>query len=155
MNIGIILFLALLLTLTVRAETPGNGGYLPMPPTFSVEADRKQILKDYPLGVITHMAAYSHHGQPHKTVQLANGLEGWVYENAIRNQKNYTTPSGQKREVQSLENAHIVSTYTLVFDSNGLISDVLYREPGHGNAESALLVQREAKPDIEKEDWRP
>lgn len=46
--------------------------------------------------------------------------------------------------------AHLVSTFRLVFDSSGVVSDVLYQKPGHGNAESALLVQRVSKPDVEK-----
>lgn len=155
MNKWMMLVLAFSLSLTVQAAPPGNGGFLPMPPKFSIEADRDQVLKEYPLGVITKMAAFTHHGQPHKTVELPNGLEGWVYENILKNNKSFELPTGEKREMESMENAHLVSTYTLVFDSSGVVSDVLYQEPGHGRADSALLVQRESKPDIEKELWRP
>lgn len=155
MNKWIILVFAFALSLTVQAAPPGNGGFLPMPPIFSIEADRDQVLKEYPLGVITKMAAFTHHGQPHKTIALPNGLEGWVYENVLKNNKSFELPSGEKREMESMENAHLVSTYTLVFDSRDVVIDVLYQEPGHGNADSALLVQRESKPDVEKELWRP
>lgn len=155
MNKWMILVLAFSLSLAAQAVPPGNGGYLPMPPNFSIKADRDQVLKEYPLGVITKMAAFSHHGQPHKTVELPNGLEGWIYENVLKNIKIFELPSGEKREVESMENSHLVSTFTLVFDSSGVVIDVLYQEPGHGNADSALLVQRESKPDIEKSPWRP
>lgn len=155
MNKWMMLALTFLFSLAVQAAPPGNGSYLPMPPVFSIEADRDQALKDYPLGVITKMAAFTHHGQPHKTIELPNGLEGWVFENILKNNKTFELPSGDKREMETTEDAHLVSTFTLVFDSSGVVIDVLYQEPGHGNAESALLVQRESKPDVEKELWRP
>lgn len=155
MNKWMMLILVFSLSLAAQAAPPGNGGFLPMPPKFSIEADRNQVLKEYPLGVITKMAAFTHHGQPHKTIALPNGLEGWVYENVLKNNESFELPSGEKREVASMENAHLVSTYTLVFDNSGVVIDVLYQEHGPGNADSALLVQRESKPDVEKELWRP
>ena len=155
MNKLMMFVLAISLSMTVQAAPPGNGGNMPMPPKFSVEADRDQVLQEYPLGVITKMAAFSHHGQSHKTVELPNGLEGWVYENVLKNNKSFMLPSGEKRDMETTEDAHLVSTFTLVFDSSGVVTDVLYLEPGHGNAESALLIQRDSKPDVEKPVWRP
>ena len=79
------MFLLLLATGSV-AEVQRSAGYMPMPPSFSLEADRDDVLTEYPLGVITRMAAFSHHGQAHKNVRLPNGLEGWVYENTVRDE---------------------------------------------------------------------
>lgn len=150
MNKWMMLVLAFALSLPVQAASPGNEGYLPMPLKFSLESDHTEVMKNYPLGVITKMAAFTHHGQPHKTVELPNGLEGWMYENVLKKNKSFKMSSGEKREMESMEDAHFVSTYTLVFDSGGVVRDVLYQEPSHGNAESALLVQRVSKPDVEK-----
>lgn len=143
-----------LTTATQAAEPPGKGEYLPMPPTFSIDGNRDQILNDYPLGVITREAAFSHHGQAHKVISLPNGLEGWVYELSLRKSETFTKPSGEKQQVTSLEHSDIDSTYTLVFDSRNVVIDVLYRDPGRADARSALLVQQQANPDVEKEPWR-
>lgn len=145
---------ALLITLTGYAAEPGKGGYLPMPPTFTLNARSDQVLKDYPLGVITKEAAFAHHGQAHKVVTLPNGLEGWVYELSPRDTETYTMPSGEKQAVESLEHTNVHASYTLVFDDRGIVVDVLYRAPGREDAHSALVEQRQANPDVEKEPWR-
>lgn len=155
MNKWIAFIAAGLFVLTAQAAAPPEkGGYMPMPPTFSIDGDRDQILKSYPLGVITQEAAFAHHGQAHKVVALPNGLDGWVYELSPENKETYMSPSGEKRDVQSLEHTNVHSTYTLVFDSRGVVIDVLYRSPDRGEVQSALLVQRQEKPDIDKEPWR-
>lgn len=145
----------LLLAMGSVAEVQRSAGYMPMPPSFSLEADRDDVLTEYPLGVITRMAAFSHHGQAHKNVRLPNGLEGWVYENTVRDEKRYVLPSGEERERRVLEGGHVVSTYTLVFSGDGVVIDVLYQEPGKGKFASALLLQREARADTEIDPWRP
>ena len=137
-----------------QAADPGEGRYLPMPPVFSLDAKSDQLLKEYPLGVITKEAAFAHHGQAHNVVTLPNGLEGWVYENLLTKQETFTTPSGQKREVKSLEHTNVLSTYTLVFGPDGKVIDVLYRDNRGDDAASALLAQRKLKPDVENEPWR-
>lgn len=142
------------LMLSAQAAEPDAGGHLPMPPTFTLDANSDQTLKEYPLGVITKEAAFAHHGQAHKVVTLPNGLEGWVYELSPRDQETYTQPSGKKQAVDALEHTNVHASYTLVFDSTGVVIDVLYRAPGRENALSALIVQRQAKPDKEKEPWR-
>ena len=144
----------LFFTTTGQAASPSDSQYLPMPPVFSLDANAEQLLKAYPLGVITKEAAFAHHGQAHNVVTLPNGLEGWVYENSLTKQETFTMPSGQKRETQALEHTNVLSTYTLVFGSDGKVIDVLYRDNRRDDAASALLAQRQSKPDVEKEPWR-
>lgn len=155
MNKWLLSMFLLLFTAGVAAEDQRAAGYMPMPPSFSLEADRDDVLTEYPLGVVTKQAAFSHHGQAHRNVELPNGLEGWVYENTVRDEKRYVQPSGEERERSVLEGGHIVSTYTLVFSGEGVVIDVLYQEPGKGKFASALLVQRETRPDTQKDPWRP
>ena len=137
-----------------QAAPPSESRYLPMPPVFSLDANAEQLLKAYPLGVITKEAAFAHHGQAHNVVTLPNGLEGWVYENSLTTQETFSMPSGQKREMQALEHTDVLSSYTLVFGSDGKVIDVLYRDNRRDDAASALLAQRQSKPDVEKEPWR-
>ena len=137
-----------------QAASPSDRQHLPMPPVFSLDANAEQLLKTYPLGVITKEAAFAHHGQAHNVVRLPNGLEGWVYENSPTKQETFSMPSGQTRETQTLEHTTVLSTYTLVFDSDGKVIDVLYRDDRRDDTASALLAQRQSKPDVEKEPWR-
>ncbi|MBI5463000.1 MAG: hypothetical protein HY941_12515 [Gammaproteobacteria bacterium] len=97
--------------------------YLPMPPAFSVEADPAAVLRAYPLGVITKQAAFSHHGQATRSVKLPNGYEGWIYQ--------LGTESGLR-------------TYTLEFDAQERVIDVLYNERGRHNGMTALQIQAQA-----------
>lgn len=137
-----------------QAADPGEGRYLPMPPTFSLDEKSDQLLEEYPLGAITKEAAFAHHGEAHNVVTLPNGLEGWVYENSLSKQETFSMPSGQDRRMQALEHVDVLSTYTLVFDSGGKVIDVLYQGNRHDDSASVLLVQRKSKPDVEKEPWR-
>ena len=97
--------------------------YMPMPPAFSVQADPENTLLEYPLGVITKQAAFSHHGQATRDIKLPNGYSGWVY---------------QLGEESGLR------TYTLEFDDKGQVIDVLYNERGRHNGMTALQVQAQA-----------
>lgn len=120
--------------------------YMPMPPTFSVQADPEKTLLEYPLGIITKQAAFSHHGQATRAVKLPNGNAGWVYQ------------VGEETWLR---------TYTLEFDGQDRVIDVLYNERGRHNGMTALQVQAQATkvlgPDAEPapfekhppEDFRP
>lgn len=111
--------------------------YPPMPPEFSTTTHTQKALRQYPLGVITKEAAFSHHGQATRKVTLPNGNEGWVY---------------QVGEGTGLR------TYTLEFDDKGVVTDVLYSEQGRHNGLTALLVQAEAAkvlgPDAESQPFK-
>ena len=94
---------------------------VPMPPTFSLSAEPEEVLRAYPLGVITEQAAFSHHGGPHREITLPNGDTGWLY-NVGKNEWH--------------------RSYTLVFDGRRRVSDVLYYDHGkRGRGLSALLIQ--------------
>ncbi len=92
-----------------------------MPPTFDLNADPKTVLGSYPLGVIAQQAAFSHHGGAHRTITLPNGRTGWLYN------------VGEREWHRS---------YTLVFDRQQTVSDVLYYDHGRrGGGLSALVLQ--------------
>lgn len=112
--------LGMVLGVFARAE---ERKYMPMPPAFSVQADPQETLRTYPLGVITKQAAFSHHGQATRTVKLPNGNAGWVYQ------------SGEESGLR---------TYTLEFDGQDRVVDVLYNERGRHNGMTALQVQAQA-----------
>lgn len=118
----------------VMAESPK---ILPMPPTFNTQVDMNEALTKYPLGVITKVAAFAHHGQENRTVALPNGYEGKVYQ----------VGSGTG-----------LRTYTLVFNDKGVVIDVLYNEKGRHNGLTALQLQAQAKgilgPDVEKQPYK-
>lgn len=111
--------------------------YLPMPPAFSIAADPEAVLREYPLGVITKQAAFSHHGQATRTVELPNGYEGRFY---------------QLGEDSGLR------TYTLEFDAQERVIDVLYNEKGRHNGMTALQLQSQANkilgPEAEPEPFK-
>lgn len=94
----------------------------PMPSTVSLDNAPEQVLEHYPLGEIDRQATFSDHGSANRTVVLANGKEGWIYDVGGRSTRRI---------------------YTLVFDSKGMVIDVLYydhsRYARHGL--SALQVQ--------------
>lgn len=110
--------------------------YPPMPPTFDTRTDPGEALTGYPLGVITKVAAFSHHGKEHRSVKLPNGYEGKVYQ----------VGSGTG-----------LRTYTLVFDDKGVVTDVLYNEKGRHNGLTALQLQAQARrilgPDVEPQPY--
>jgi hypothetical protein len=97
--------------------------YLPMPPTFSSKTDPEEVLRKYPLGVITQVAAFAHHGQATRKITLPNGNMGWVY------------PVGEGSGLR---------TYTLEITEKGIVTDVLYNEKGRLNGTTALQLQAQA-----------
>jgi len=126
-------FLILLGALSGFAPTfAAEPGKMPMPPVFDARTDTERALTEYPLAVITREAAFAHHGKAHREVSLPNGLTGWVY---------------QVGEGAGLR------TYTLVFDAQQKVIDVLYNERGRHNGLTALALQAQAKgvlgPDVE------
>lgn len=108
-----------------------------MPPSFSTKTVPEKALRQYPLGVITREAAFSHHGQATRKVTLPNGDEGRVY---------------QVGEGAGLR------TYTLEFNEKGVATDVLYNEKWRHNGLTALQVQAQAKkvlgPDAESQPFK-
>lgn len=111
------------LTMTCAFAHAAEQNSLPMPPYFSVDSDPETVLREYPLGVITRQAAFSHHGQATRSVKLPNGSEGWVYQ------------VGEESRL---------STYTLEFDTQDRVIDVLYNERGRHNGLTALQLQSQA-----------
>ena len=119
-----VITLAVLVTALFSAFTwAAEQKYPPMPPVFSTKTDREEALLKYPLGVITQVAAFAHHGQATRKVTLPNGNEGWVY---------------QVGEESGLR------TYTLEFNEKGVVTDVLYNEKGRHNGLTALQLQAQA-----------
>lgn len=120
----------------------GLADKLPMPPTFTPQGDAEQTLRAYPLGVISRQAAFSHHGKAHREVKLPNGLTGWAYD--VGGQPKavaYANPAGGRQAVRETEMHHGARGYTLVFDSRGLVVDVLYNEEGRHDGLAALSLQ--------------
>lgn len=93
-----------------------------MPPRFKLDATPQDVLSIYPLGVIDKQAAFSHHGGTHRKVTLPNGMEGWLYH------------VGEQQWHRS---------YTLVFDINNKVSDILYYDHGKNREYglSAMQIQ--------------
>ena len=120
---------------------------LPIPPAFNANTDPETALRDYPLGVIPKRIAFIRHGPPHKTVTLANGEEGWVYEIPHdRERKRYTQPSGASVDVMEIPANAVMHTYTLVI-CDGVVTDVLYKDDGPGTGVTATEMQtHKAKP---------
>lgn len=92
-----------------------------MPPRFEVNAEPKEILSAYPLGVINKQTAFAHHGQALKKFILPNGNEGWLYK------------VGEK--------AGIPSNYVLQFSDAGFVIDVLHKDHRYTLGHSALQYQ--------------
>lgn len=118
-SVVLLIVAALLSTYSFAAEQK----YPPMPPDFSTKTDMEKALRQYPLGVITKDAAFSHHGQATRKITLPNANEGWVY---------------QVGEGAGLR------TYTLEFNEKGVVTDVLYNEKGRHNGLTALQLQAQA-----------
>lgn len=132
-----IVFCALLWTVVSTAEP----GYLPEPPLFDADTDPEKALQDYPLGVITSLAAFAHHGGPEKKMSLANGKEGWVYTvGYARDGKTYHLPSGETKRVEETDWTLGVRSFTLVFD-DGVVIDVIYKNDGTGIGVTAMELQ--------------
>lgn len=118
----IMLAVVLVMVLGVFAQAEDRK-YMPMPPTFSIQEDPEKTLLEYPLGVITRQAAFSHHGKATREVKLPNGNDGWVYQ------------VGEETWLR---------TYTLEFDGKDQVIDVLYNERGRHNGMTALQMQAQA-----------
>ena len=154
MKMWIIGLFGMFLAMSVDAVEPVQS--LPMPPKFTPDTASEKILAAYPLGVISKMAAFSHHGQAHRTVTLANGMEGWVYEvHTVGDPKAYMKPNGTEVKVNEIDNHPAMATYTLVFDHGGTVVDVLYAEAERAAMQSALLVQRQRHGDKARADDTP
>lgn len=142
MNKWIIALFGMFLAMSVVAAAPTQ--HLPMPPKFTSDTASEKILAAYPLGVITKIAAFAHHGQANRKVTLVNGMEGWVYEvHTVGDPKAYVKPDGIEVQVNEIGNHPAMATYTLVFDHGGAVVDVLYAEAERPALQSALLVQRQ------------
>ncbi|MEA3274096.1 MAG: hypothetical protein U9Q81_02115 [Pseudomonadota bacterium] len=123
----------------------------PMPPRFTPDKDAEELLRDYPLGVITELAAYSHHGHPDHKITLPNGLEGWVYEiYGDREIRTYVQPGGSETEVEETPGASPKWSFVLVFSADGTVIDVLYDGKHPRLGLSALQVQRRIEPAAQK-----
>lgn len=133
----IIAFLGFIVTLGLFGVMAESSRIPPMPPTFNTRIEPREALTSYPLGVITKVAAFSHHGKENRSVKLPNGYEGKVYQ----------VGSGTG-----------LRTYTLVFNDKGVVTDVLYNEKGRHNGLTALQLQAQARrilgPDVETQPFK-
>ncbi len=124
---------------------------LPMPPVFDLERDGEVVVREYPLGVITALAAHSHHGHPDHKITLPNGLEGWVYElYGGQELRKYIGPDGTKHRVKEATQSFPISSFVLVFDTQRKVVDVLYDSKRPKSGLSALQVQRRINPQKQK-----
>jgi len=116
---------------------------LPVPPNLTPQENAEDLLRDYPLDVITELAAHSHHGHPDHKITLPNGLEGWVYEvYGDREARTYIQPSGSETKVAETPWASPKWSDVLVFGANGTVIDVLYDAKHPELGLSPLQVQR-------------
>lgn len=97
----VLFFLLSPIWVPVQAEE----GVSRMPPAFNLDADPEQVLTQYPLGEVTKVAAFAHHGKAHRELKLPNGRFGWLYD------------VGRKEWHR---------TYTLVFGKDETVIDVMY-----------------------------
>ena len=96
-----------------------------LPPAFAPDASIAWILRHYPLGVVPRQVALERHGSPDRKIELANGHEGWVYDvGGFPWQSNYAP-----------------RTYTLVFDRQGVVVDVIYNAHDPRNGLTARSLQ--------------
>lgn len=143
---GYVAFAALVLLVVTGVHAAPETA--PMPPTWTPGKDPRQVLAAYPLGRIDKQAAFLHHGKAHRFVILPNGKEGWVYAIGGEREHAYRGPAGQARTVrESHPEAYGARSFTLEFDDQGRVIDVLYNEKGPHNGLSALQVQREENGD--------
>lgn len=116
---------------------------LPMPPQFDAQRDPEDLLRSYPLGVITQPAAHAHHGHPDHRIDLPNGLEGWVYElHGDGISRKYIQPDGSEQTVREAKKYSLDRSYTLVFDRDRTVIDVLFDDQHRDLGLSAVQVQR-------------
>ena len=113
---------ALGMVLTLLAIAPATAAeHVPVPPIFQgTGGDPTETLRNYPLGVIDELVAFSHHGTAHQKITLPNGHRGWVYDYGY---------------------GHATHRFILEFDEAGIVSNVLYRGLGPHDGLSALSLQ--------------
>ena len=132
------IFICALLLATAGIAASGNALKLPV---FDTDTDPEKALRDYPLGVITMQAAYTHHGEPEKITLLANDKEGWVYTtDYAKKQTTVHLPSGEVKAVDITDRRLGVRNFTLVFDDR-LVIDVIYKDDGKGIGVTAMEMQ--------------
>lgn len=135
---------AFALLLVWSAGMAATTGPMPMPPEFRDAKNPREPLAAYPLGKIDKQAAFLHHGKAHRFVILPNGKEGWVYTIGGEREHAYRSPAGQTETVrESHPESYGARSFTLEFDDEGRVIDVLYNEKGPHNGLTALQVQRE------------
>lgn len=138
-----VLFLSGMLTMLCSLSLMADGMKMPM--RFTYEASPEQVLKTYPLGSLKKLAVMSHHCKADKEVRLANGREGWVYSiGKHRTLKTYVAPNGEQKTVVENLQLGVKRTYTLVFDDDGNVIDVLYQ----GESSTMSALQLKSKPMI-------
>lgn len=113
-------FFSLVIPLVPYAETEK----ISMPPRLTLNELPPAVLVAYPLGVVNQQAAFSHHGSAHRRLTLPNGNEGWIFN---------VGDKGWHR------------TYTLVFDANGMVSDVLYYDHSKHSDSGLSALQLQSK----------
>lgn len=122
-----------------------------MPPVFNSEREADSVLREYPLGIITKLAAYSHHGHPDHKITLPNGLEGWIYEiYAEQQSREYVLPDRTKHQVKEAVRSFPILSFVLVFDDHRKVIDVLVDSKHPKSGLSALQVQRRIHPKEQK-----
>jgi hypothetical protein len=137
-------FGAIVLLMFTGVEAAAPTGAKPMPPELGTQKDPREALAAYPLGRIDKQAAFLHHGKAHRFVTLPNGKEGWVYTIGGEREHSYGSPAGQKQSVRETHpESYGARSFTLVFDDEGQVIDVLYNEKGPHNGLTALQLKRE------------
>lgn len=134
--------LNILLALATAVAATGLAGPLPMPPSFTEQTDPETVLRAYPLGRLTKLAVFSHHGKAIRSLVLPNGKQGWVYEVGGKQARTYEQPTRSQQTVYERVPGRSVRTYTLEFDDKGVVIDVLYNEQGPHDGLTALQLQR-------------
>lgn len=107
----------------------------PMPPMFTLDQQAEEILRNYPLGIISQQDAFSHHGPPVKKITLPNGNQGWLYK------------VGEKAGVPNI--------FLLQFSGEGVVVDVLHKDYRYKTGHSALQYQFLRYESLEAEAYAP
>ncbi|MCW8966180.1 MAG: hypothetical protein OQK82_05790 [Candidatus Pacearchaeota archaeon] len=118
------------------------------PPSFTADHDLLDPLKSYPLGSVNSQQVFSFHGEPLRELRLLNGFVGWVYEAGNFKKKiAYKSPNNETKTFVEITRTSNTHTYTLVFDTRGIVIDVLYNEQGRHDGKTALQLQRSIRGD--------
>jgi len=111
----------LVATCLIALITGGALAAKQMPPSFSINNEPADVLRNYPLGIIKEKEAFAHHGGPIRKVVLPNGNQGWLYK------------AGEK--------AGVPSVYILEISGEGVVIDVLHKDSHYKIGHSALQYQ--------------